>query len=83
MYYWMMTLEEVLLPINKRGCMVEEQVSEEFSKSLAEVVRKTGGKGLLLGCKLPWGERLREEARRLATSLQQWYNAPRMTGQGQ
>ena len=76
MYYWMMALEEIFLPINKRGCMVEEQVSEEFSKLLAGVVRKTGGKSLLLGCKLLWGEWLREEARRLATSLQQWYNAP-------
>lgn len=76
MCYWMMALEEICLPINKRGCMVEEQVSEEFSKLLAGVVRKTGGKSLLLDCKLLWEERLREEVRRLATSLQQWYNAP-------
>ena len=76
MSYWTMALEEILLPINKRGNTVEEQVSEEFSKLMAGVVRKTGGKSLLLGCKLPWGERLHEEARRLATSLQQWYNAP-------
>ena len=72
----MMGLEEIFLPINKRGCMVEEQVSEEFSKLLAGVVWKTGGKSLLLGCELPRGERLREEARRLNNSLQQWYNAP-------
>ena len=63
-------LEEVCLPIIERGCMVEEQVSEkEFSKLLARVVRKTGERGLRIDCKLPWGERSREGARRLVVSL--------------
>ena len=65
-----MALEEAFLPIIERGRMVEEKVSEkEFSKLLAGVVRKIGESGLWVDCKLRLEGRLREEARRLVTSL--------------
>ncbi len=70
MYYWMMALEEVSLPIIERGFVVEEQVSKkEFSKLLAGVVQKTGEKRLWIDCKLGGGKRVREESCRLVTSL--------------
>ena len=54
MYYKMMALEEIILPIIERGRIVEEQVGEKaFSKLLARVVRKTGEMGLWIDCKLP------------------------------